>query len=147
MLCGGLVFVAAFVEGIPLTSWVFGNPVGITAITAAMLSLILLWYFLDRDKPNLLRMLAGFQVTMILLTTTYSHYPNIVLLSDGQYLSLLEHQGNDKTIYALGMALLIGSVFILPALFSPNWICFFIFLAGLIPITFIRFSFSTQTLT
>ncbi|HEY4195260.1 MAG TPA: cytochrome d ubiquinol oxidase subunit II, partial [Mucilaginibacter sp.] len=54
--------------------------------------------------------------TMILLTTTYKHYPNIVILKNGGYLSLLENKGADKTIDALGTALLIGSVFILPAL-------------------------------
>jgi cytochrome d ubiquinol oxidase subunit II len=64
-----------------------------------------------------LRVLAGFQVTMILLTTTYRHYPKIVLLKGGDYLSLLEHKGHDKTIEALALALLIGSLFILPALF------------------------------
>ncbi|MFC5271676.1 hypothetical protein [Adhaeribacter terreus] len=35
--------------------------------------------------------------------------------------------------------------FILPVLFSPNWFCLFIFLAGLFPITYIRTTVSTQT--
>jgi cytochrome d ubiquinol oxidase subunit II len=117
MLCGALVFIIAYLEGIPLTDWVFGNLAGTLAIVAASLSLILLWYFLNKGKPNLLRILAGFQVTMILFTTTYSHYPNIVLLHDGNYLSLLAHQANNQSIYNLGLALLVGSVFILPALF------------------------------
>ena len=54
---------------------------------------------------------------MILLAITYIHYPNIVLLKDGTYLSLTEHQGHTKTIESLGWALLVGSIFILPALF------------------------------
>jgi cytochrome d ubiquinol oxidase subunit II len=117
VICGALVFLAASIEKIPLTEWVFGNKVGIIAITAATLSLVLLWYLLNKRKTRVLRVLAGFQVTMILLTTTYRHYPNIVLLKHGQSLSLMEQQGYDKTIAALGWALLIGSVFILPALF------------------------------
>lgn len=115
--CGALVFVAAYIDGIPLPQWIFGHAAGITAISAAIVSFVLLWYYLDKEKPNLLRLLAGFQVSMILFTTTYTHYPNIVLLSDGKYLSLLEHQGNAETIHVLGIALLAGSVFILPALF------------------------------
>jgi cytochrome d ubiquinol oxidase subunit II len=117
VISGALVFLSAGWEHIPLTDWVFGNPVGIIAVTAATLSLVLLWYLLYQHKTKVLRVLAGFQVTMILLTTTWRHYPNIVILKHGAPLSLLEHQGHDKTIESLGWALLIGSLFILPALF------------------------------
>lgn len=117
VLSGALVFVAAQVQDIPLVEWIFGNPVGITAISAATLSLVLLWYWLSKGKTRVLRLLAGFQVTMILLTTTYRLYPKIVLLKGGDYLSLTEHAGHLKTISTLGWALLLGSIFILPALF------------------------------
>ncbi|CAN5218117.1 cytochrome d ubiquinol oxidase subunit II [soil metagenome] len=115
--CGALVFVAAYAEGIPLFNWVFGNWIGLTAISAATLSLMLMWYLLAKGKRYIVRVLAGFQITMILLVTTIHHFPNIVLLKNGGYLSLLEHRGHDKTIESLGTALLLGSVFILPALF------------------------------
>ena len=117
VVSGVLVFAASLFENIPLIDWVFGNWVGRIAILSATLSLILMWYLLYQGKVTLLRPLAGFQVTMILLTTTYRHFPNIVILKNGGYLSLIEHSGHEKTIYALGMALLIGSIFILPALF------------------------------
>ncbi|TDE14513.1 cytochrome d ubiquinol oxidase subunit II [Dyadobacter psychrotolerans] len=117
VVCGILVFIASLIEHIPLIDWVFGNWVGHIAILSATLSLVWMWYLLYQGKTFLLRPLAGFQVTMILLTTTYRHFPNIVILKNGGYLSLLEHSGQEKTIYALGMALLLGSIFILPALF------------------------------
>ena len=116
LLCGSLVFVAAYAENIPLATWIFGNAIGLTAISAAGLSLLLLWYLLDK-RTKIIRILAGFQVTMILVATTYIHYPNIVLLKNGGYLSLIEHSGHVKSIDALAWALLIGSIFILPALF------------------------------
>lgn len=115
---GALVFWAAHAEGIPLDKWMFDNPVGIIAIVAAILSLAVLWYMLLRKgKVIIIRVLAGFQVTMILLAITIRHYPNIVILKGGQYLSLLEHAGQEKTIQSLAMALLLGSLLILPALF------------------------------
>lgn len=117
LLCGMLVFVAAYAGNIPLTDWIFGNAVGLTAISSAGLSLFLLWYLLYKGKTKVIRLLAGFQVTMILVATTYIHYPNIVILKNGSYLSLIEHSGHFKTIETLGWALLIGSIFILPALF------------------------------
>ncbi|SFE43734.1 cytochrome bd-I ubiquinol oxidase subunit 2 apoprotein [Chitinophaga sp. CF118] len=115
---GALVFIAAHSEGIPLDTWLFGNAVGIIAITAATLSLILLWFLLlKKGKLIIIRVLAGFQVTMILLAITLRHYPNIVIMKGGRYLSLMEHAGQERAIYSLGMALLLGSIFILPALF------------------------------
>jgi len=115
---GALVFWAAHAEGIPLDKWMFDNPVGIIAIIAAVLSLGLLWYvLLKKGKVIIIRVLAGFQVTMILLAITIRHYPNIVILKGGRYLSLLEHAGQEKTIHSLAMALLLGSLLILPALF------------------------------
>ena len=117
LLCGVIVFIAAYAENIPLTEWIFGNAIGFLAISAAGLSLVLLWYLLYKGKTKIIRILAGFQVAMILVATTYIHYPNIVLLKNGGYLSLIEHQGHVKTIDSLAWALLIGSVFILPALF------------------------------
>jgi cytochrome d ubiquinol oxidase subunit II len=117
VLCGLFVFIASWIENIPLIDWFFGNWIGRIAMLSATLSLIWMWYLLYAGKLELLRPLAGFQVTMILLTTTYRHFPNIVILKDGGFLSLIEHSGQEKTIYALGMALLLGSIFILPALF------------------------------
>ncbi|WP_316793985.1 cytochrome d ubiquinol oxidase subunit II [Pedobacter frigoris] len=116
MFCGILVFIAAHAEQIPIVDWIFGDTPGLIAIIAASISLIFMWYALNKDQPLLLRLLAGFQVTMILFAATYTHFPDIVLLKDGANLSLLTHQGQAKTIASLGYALLIGSIFILPAL-------------------------------
>jgi len=117
VVLGANVFVAALSEHIPLADWVFGNVVGITAVTAATISLVILWYLIGKGKRKIIRLLAGFQVTMILITTTWKHYPNIVTLKNGGYLSLMDGGGSDKTMLTLGIALLAGSLFILPALF------------------------------
>lgn len=116
-VAGTLVFFAAYYEQVPLFEWVFGNTLGQIAITAALASLVILWILLNKKNTRILRILAGFQVTMILLTVTVRHYPNIIILKDGKYLSLLEHAGQEQAIYWLGMALLVGSIFILPALY------------------------------
>ena len=117
MICGALVFAASIVEKIPLLNWIFGALPGIIAISAATISLVIMFWALNKNRPILLRLLAGFQITMILFAATYRHFPDIVLITNGDNLSLLTHQGQAKTIESLGYALLIGSVFILPALF------------------------------
>lgn len=116
-VCGALVFLAASADDVPLSSWIFGNNIGRLSIGAAFISLIILWRMLGSGNTRVLRMLAGFQVTMILLTVTVRHYPKIIILSGGNYLSLTDHAGEEGAIYWLGIALLTGSVFILPALY------------------------------
>jgi cytochrome d ubiquinol oxidase subunit II len=116
VVAGGLVFIASVTEKIPLVEWVFGSIIGVFAVTAASISLAVMWFLIAQGKRFIIRVLAGFQVTMILLTTTYKHYPNIVILKNGGYLSLIADRGADKAIEGLGIALLVGSLFILPAL-------------------------------
>jgi len=114
---GALVFVAAIIDKIPLAKWVFAEPVGLAAVAAASVSLVFMWQWMNTKNIMGPRVLAGFQVTMILLAVSYSHFPNFVILHGGKALSLLEDTAPPKTMQALGLALLIGSIFILPALF------------------------------
>jgi cytochrome d ubiquinol oxidase subunit II len=113
---GGLVFLAAHHEGIPLLRWILGNAVGRTAIALATLSLVAQWWVLRRVQPTAARLLAGFQVTMILLAVGYAHFPDFIVLQGQPNLSLHGELAPAATVTALGWALLLGSVFILPAL-------------------------------
>lgn len=113
---GLLVFIMAYVENVPLMSWVFQNTVGLTAVVLASLSLVLLWYLLLKGKTKILRLLAGFQVTMILVAISYAHFPNFIRLKDGNVISLFESLAPVKTVDSLAWALLLGSVLILPFL-------------------------------
>lgn len=113
---GLMVFVAATVENVPLVSWVFEDQVALTAVAFASLSLILLWYLLLKGHTQILRVLAGFQVTMILVAITYAHFPNFIRLKGGEAISLFESIGPAKTVETLGWALVLGSFLILPFL-------------------------------
>ena len=117
IFCGIIVFILAEIDKIPLRQWVFSDPVGLIAVQAATISLAVLWFFIYRGKHMLPRIMAGFQVTMILFAVSYAHFPDFIRLQGGQSLSLLELQAPPKTMQALGWALIIGSIFILPALF------------------------------
>lgn len=116
VLFGAMVFGSAYLEEVPLVDWVLKNPVGLTAIVLASLSLILLWYLLIKGKTKILRLLAGFQVTMILVAISYAHFPNFIRLKNGDAISLYETIAPIKTVNTLGWALLLGSVLILPFL-------------------------------
>ncbi|HEY6082588.1 MAG TPA: cytochrome d ubiquinol oxidase subunit II [Chitinophagaceae bacterium] len=114
---GGLVFLAAEIENIPLLRWLFDNQVSLAALVAASLSLILLWYYLLHGRKIRLRILAAFQVTMILLAIGYKNFPDFLFLRNGRHLSLIADAAPPATLVALGWALLTGSLLILPFLF------------------------------
>ncbi|MCE3076030.1 cytochrome d ubiquinol oxidase subunit II [Chryseobacterium gwangjuense] len=117
VITGLLVFITAYLSDIPLLMWVFSKPLGIMATFFATICLFLILRAMNRQKLLPVRALAGFQVIMILVAATYQHNPNIILFGNGQHLSLLEHVAAPKTISALGWALILGSLFILPFLF------------------------------
>lgn len=112
-----IIFWSAHQDDIPLVHWLFGNWISMATISCSVPAFIFLWIAVYQNKVALMRMLAGFMIMMLLIAVTYSHYPNIVLFKDGGHLSLLEQQGPDKTILSLGVALLVGSLLILPSLF------------------------------
>lgn len=117
IITGLLVFLTAYLSGIPLVEWVFSKPLGVMAITFATVALGLILRAMNNKKLVAVRALAGFQIIMILVAATYQHNPNIILFANGEHLSLLEHIAAPKTISALAWALMLGSVFILPFLF------------------------------
>ncbi|ELR73876.1 Cytochrome d ubiquinol oxidase subunit II [Fulvivirga imtechensis AK7] len=114
---GGLVFIAAEIEGLKLMRELISQPVTLTALIAATLSLILLWQFLKRRSKVRIRLTAGFQITMILFAVSYLYFPDFVVTSNGDNLSLLDAAANKGPVDGLGWALIMGSLFILPALF------------------------------
>lgn len=117
VITGALVFLTAYLSEIPLVTWVFSKPLGVMATVFATVALGLILKAMNNRKLLPVRALAGFQIIMILVAATYQHNPNIILLGNGQHLSLLEHVAAPKTISALGWALMLGSLFILPFLF------------------------------
>lgn len=117
VITGALVFLTAYLSDIPLIMWVFSKPLGIMATTFATICLVLILRAMNTRKLLPVRALAGFQIVMILVAATYQHNLNIILFGNGQHLSLLEHVAAPKTISALGWALILGSIFILPFLF------------------------------
>ncbi|TSD67940.1 cytochrome d ubiquinol oxidase subunit II [Inquilinus sp. KBS0705] len=116
MLCIGAIVVSSFKENIPLLTWLFGNTISIIAVCLSVTGMIVLWVLVWRTKYISIRFVTGFMVMAMLIAVTYAHYPNIILLKDGSHLSLLDHAAPNKTINSLGIALLVGSLFILPSL-------------------------------
>ncbi|GAB3646520.1 cytochrome d ubiquinol oxidase subunit II [Echinicola sediminis] len=116
VIMGGIVFLVGEIEGIPLFKELFLHPFGLAGLIGATLSLPVTWYLLHKKKNYSPRILVGFQITMILMTLLGSHYPNFILAKDAVF-TLENSAAGESTLFSLGMALLLGSLLILPALY------------------------------
>ena len=117
VLSGGLVFLLAVWYELPLASSFINSTGALVALVLATLSLPLLWWSLLKRHIILPRLLAGFQTLMILGAWFWNQYPVLLRYSNGEYLSLFNTVAPEATIRQLALALLVGSVLILPALF------------------------------
>lgn len=117
VVAGGLVFGLGELQGVNLFSGLMGEPVSLVAIGLATVSLVFLWQSLRKGKFVRSRIMAGFQVLMILVAWGWVYFPGIVVLADGSKLDLIETAGPEGAQKALGLALIIGGAVILPALF------------------------------
>lgn len=116
VLAGGLVFVAAEMDGIYLMRDLVTNPITLLILLIATGSLFLLWYYLGVHNKIYTRLIAGFQVSMILFALGFHYFPDFIVIQGGNNLSLYNAAATGKPIETLGWALIIGSVFILPSL-------------------------------
>lgn len=117
VVSGVLVFVFAEWNGLPLFGMFLDSPLAMSAIALATLSLPLLWWSLLNRQVILPRILAGFQTLMILGAWFWDQYPVILRYSNGDYLGLFNAAAPEATLRQLSLALLLGSVLILPSLF------------------------------
>jgi cytochrome d ubiquinol oxidase subunit II len=117
VIAGGLVFIAAYLDGFPLIDALLGHLFSAVCLGLATLSLPLLWYSLIRGHVILPRILAGFQVCMILVAWLWLQFPAVIAISNGPDLTLHNTRAPEATMQVLGWALVVGSMLILPALF------------------------------
>jgi cytochrome bd ubiquinol oxidase subunit II len=117
VLSGAFVFIAAEINGLHLISQFTGSTFALLCMVLATVSLPFMWYFLKKEKVILSRMAAGYQVCMIMFAWFAVQFPVIIKTTGGNDLTFYNTAAPDSTLNALGWALLIGSVFILPALY------------------------------
>lgn len=116
LVAGATVFAASSYDGLDIHGKMFQSTVSIAALSIATLAFILSWVLMRKVSKTVLRLLAGIQVTMILGAYIWLFFPHFVIYDDGTTLSLLEHHAAQSSLSALGWALIIGSLFIIPAL-------------------------------
>jgi cytochrome d ubiquinol oxidase subunit II len=117
VIAGGIVFVTAGIDGLNLVSQFLDSAIAITCVLLATVSLPVMWVLLKKEKVILSRLAAGFQVCMIMFAWFIIQFPVIIKTSGSEDLTFYNAAAPESTLNALGWALIIGSLFILPALY------------------------------
>lgn len=116
VIAGGLVFTAAEVNGHPLFSEFYHSPVSIISVVLATFALPLLWINLNRNNKSLVRIIAGFQTTMIVLGWFAIQFPVVVKINNGPDITIQNSSAPEQTQLYLLIALVVGVLIIFPAM-------------------------------
>ena len=116
ILAGAFVFVAAHFDGLHLLPKFISHPAALTAMVAATLSHLVLWWLFEVGFAWRLRILTGFQLFMVIAAWMSLIFPNALFYADGTTLSFLNSFAPPKTLAMLGWALIIGTFIFLPLL-------------------------------
>lgn len=111
---GLVVFFAAEVDKLHLFNAFYHSPVSMACVALATLALPLLWAGLKRHSRNLLRVVAGFQTTMIVLGWFAIQLPVMVRMKDGHDLTYQSAAAPHTTQYYMLIALIVGVLIIFP---------------------------------
>jgi cytochrome d ubiquinol oxidase subunit II len=116
IVAGAMVFWAAESDGIALTAKFLSSIPAMACVLFATLIMPLLVLALTRNWGWIARMLVGTQVAIILLAWFTVQFPVLVKMREGSDLTFFNAHAPESTLFHLGMALIVGSVLILPAL-------------------------------
>ncbi|MBN2635763.1 MAG: cytochrome d ubiquinol oxidase subunit II [Prolixibacteraceae bacterium] len=113
---GALVFATAEISGHPLFSEFYQSPISILSILLASVALPFLWINLNKNRPNLIRIIAGFQTTMILTGWFAIQFPVLVKINGSPDITFQNSGAPQQTQFYLFIALIVGIVVVFPAM-------------------------------
>jgi cytochrome bd ubiquinol oxidase subunit II len=116
VIAGMVVFAAAEIDGHHLFYEFYHSPVSIISVVLATLALPLLWVNLKRNRVNLLRIVAGFQTTMIVAGWFAIQFPILVKIKDAPDITLQNSSAPEQVQYYMLIALVVGVLIIFPSI-------------------------------
>ncbi|WP_299577957.1 cytochrome d ubiquinol oxidase subunit II [uncultured Sunxiuqinia sp.] len=114
VIAGAVVFATAEIEGHPLFYEFYHSLPSLISIVLATLALPLLWINLNRNNRNWLRLIAGFQTTMIMVGWFAIQFPVLVKINDGTDITVQSSSAPHQVQLQLLIALIFGVFVILP---------------------------------
>lgn len=116
ILTGAAVFGAAWVDASPWLDAFLGSPVSLGAMALATLLLPAVALAFHRARPQLLRLVTGAQTTAIMVGFFAPNFPVMMRLRGAPDVRFPEDAAPPAVLDALGIAVAVGLVLIVPAL-------------------------------
>ena len=111
-----IVFLSAEYEGLSLFNEFYHSPASIASMLLATLALPFLWISLNKHQGLRMRMVAGFQTTMIVMGWFAIQFPVLVKIKGGADITLQSASAPEQTQLQLLIALVVGVFIIFPAM-------------------------------
>lgn len=115
---GILVFSSAETYDLQLFSMFMNSPFALTMVILATLLIPVLFWGLEKERIVLSRIVAAGQVVCVLLAWFWVQFPVVIqLVGEENSLTFYNSAAPDATLWQLFLALVVGSVIILPSLY------------------------------
>ena len=115
LVLGILVFLLAEMHGHHLVKEFFASGVSIFSFCVVFLLAPLIFYLFNHPNIIYLRVVAGLQVSLIMLGWFAIQFPVLVYAKNGNHLTFYNTQAPASTLYQLLIALFIGLLLVVPA--------------------------------
>ena len=116
VILGLIALIYGYIQELKFIIDFLKNPYALLLIFTSAILLIPLWISIKKGFIVSSRILAGIQVIFIITAAVSSHFPDLLITSQGT-ISILENLPPKKVISTLGISLIIGGIIILPGLF------------------------------
>jgi cytochrome d ubiquinol oxidase subunit II len=117
VISGALVFISSYIEGVGFEKRFLNHPISIIVLLLATAALPVLWNIIGKGLIWTSRILAGAQLFFILSAFYLIYFPEVIILNNEDNITLYNAAAPGATLTQLGLALMIGSLLIFPALF------------------------------
>ncbi len=114
---GVLVFVAAEAYGHHLFDEFFRSAFSIAALGTVILLIPLIIYLFNQPNIVYLRVVAGIQVSLIMLGWFAIQFPILIYEKNGNHLTFYNTQAPEATLLQLLIALFVGLLLVIPAFY------------------------------
>lgn len=111
---GGIALLIAKVTGVPFIQKKIFISWSTLSFICSSISLIVYWKFIYSSKKWRARIAASSVIMWMLITTALFVHPEVVTFKDQIGLNFINSAAHPSTIYYLGWALVLGSIFIIP---------------------------------
>ncbi len=116
VITGAVVFLAAELEGIHLFQDYLNSWISIVCVVSATILIPLLIRSLNKKKKNRTRLVAGAQITSIIMGWFGIQFPVLVKLKNSSPLTIYNTAAPDKSLQMMILALLVGLAVVIPLL-------------------------------